>query len=142
VGLAAQTAGPGSLVVAWHANPGSAHNPHGTKGGTGVPRERRHTNLGNTDNPRSTAKRRTLRQRGQAVRWNKCTQALQHRGQALGTETSAHKLCNTEGELRGLREDHTSLHNAKGARQDPHKHQSSKLQPAVQGRTGEYKHRQ
>ena len=76
------------------------------------------------------------------VRRNKCTQALQHRGQALGTETSTHKLCNTQGELRGPREDHTSLCNAKATRQDTHKHQPSKLRPAVQGRTREYEHRQ
>ena len=37
----------------------------------------------------------------------------------MGTETSAHKPCDTEGELRGLREVHTSHGNAEGSTQAP-----------------------
>ena len=55
----------------------------------------------------------------------------------MGTKTSAHKPCDTEVGLRGLREAHTSLYDAEGTRKDPHKPLPSKLWPAVQGRTGE-----
>ena len=54
----------------------------------------------------------------------------------MGTETSAHKNRDTEVELRGLREAHTSLCDTEGTRKDPHKPLPSKLWPAVQGRTG------
>lgn len=49
-------------------------------------------------------------------------------------------LCVTEGEFRALREAHTGVHAAKGTGRDPHKPLGSKIQPGVQGGTGEQKH--
>lgn len=59
----------------------------------------------------------------------------------LESQTNAKKaLCVTEGEFRALREAHTGVHAAKGTGRDPHKPLGSKIQPGVQGGTGEQKH--
>ena len=49
----------------------------------------------------------------------------------MGAKTRAHKPRDIEGELRGLREAHTSLCDAEGTRKDPYKPIPSKLQPAM-----------
>lgn len=71
----------------------------------------------------------------------KNTQYPRHRGQTQGTETSAHRPCNMVGELRGLREAHTSLHGTGGRTGElPLKPLPSKLWLAVPGRTREQRH--
>ena len=55
-------------------------------------------------------------------------------------ETNAYKPRDTEGELRGQREAHTSLQYAEGTRKDPYRPLPSKLWPEAQGMTVEQKH--
>lgn len=60
-------------------------------------------------------------------------------------ETSVPKPHEAEGEIRRLREAHTSLCNAESRvrepRKDPHKLLISKVQPSMQGGTREQKHK-
>ena len=66
--------------------------------------------------------------RGQPGSWNYCTQRVD-----LGHWVKCTQLCNPEGELRGLREAHTSRRDAKGL----HKRLPSKFRPAAQGGIGD-----
>ena len=64
------------------------------------PRESQHTNLSSAHKPHGTE--------GSLGSQKKNAQALQHRGQAQGAKTSAHKHCHTEGRPGEMREMHTS----------------------------------
>ena len=163
--LAAQRAGPGSLVwwgrqpqparttlAAQRAGPGSRQtNTASAKGGTVVPIEGRHTNLGSTHNPPCTAERTNNPRDKQCRQWD---------------ETNAHKPRDAEGQHGKPKQVHTSpvmqrvnlwdwesnAHSpamqrvSLGGRgkptqvamtqKDPHKHLPSKFRPAAQGGTG------
>ena len=160
----AQRAGPSSRVWRGIQTPG-AHTTLTAQRAGRVPWEGRHTNLGSAHNPRGTeggpgeqkGEHSALWQSGQASEmkqvhkspatkraglgnWDKCTQAPCWRRQALGAKTRAHKPRDVDGELRGLREAHTSLRDAEGTRKDPHKPLPSQLQPEVQGGTATQQH--
>ena len=91
-------------------------------------------------NPRSAHK--PCSTEGRSMNWKNTSPVTE--GRPGWGETSAHKPHNTEGELRGLREAHTSLHVAEARvrelRRDPHKPLPSKIHPSMQGRTGGQKH--
>ena len=78
-------------------------------------------------------------ERGAAYKPLQHTQTAQPRGRAREPKEK-HKPHDIQGELRGLKEGHTSLCNTEGRvrepRKDQHKPLLSKLQPAVQGSTG------
>ena len=85
--------GPRWPSVAWHTNPGSTHTC-GTKWGPGLLREGKRANLSSANNLRGTAERlvssslletkqvhtNPLTHRACLRKWDKCTQAPQHRG--------------------------------------------------------------
>lgn len=77
-----------------------------------MPREGRHTSPSGAHKPRGTEELGSQKKNPQAPR---------RRGRAQGAEASAPQPRDADGELRGLREARTSLHDAEGRAGEPRK---------------------